>query len=251
MLWAAGLGQIPEIGGLYLHLKPATGKAKPTSAETRSDFPGHFLANVIVPEGGPGQIEVGVSGQLCPADGTCKNVDFPFRIAGTGPPPDAPRSRLVRAIVHVPTTQVPTGQSMDVGVDVSPRAAWDDAALGLPDRMIVVATLRDHPDLATTELHADPISPRAYRGSITVPEAGEVALVFAFPVNGDADDVIGEATTRVRVVGETVVGSATPAAGGKPSAAPARDGPPWLLIGAGLVAVAAAGYVVRRVFADL
>lgn len=250
MIWDTASGRLSDMGGLYFRLHPATGKAKPTSTETRSDWPGHSLANVIVPRGGPGDVEVGITGQECRSDGTCTTRSFPFRIAGSGPPPGAPRSRLVTAFVHVPTTQVSTGQSIDVGVDVSPRVDWDDDALGLADRMIVVATLRDHPDLATTELHAEPSSPRAYRGAITIPDAGDVTLVFAFPVNGDADDVIAEATTRVRVVGDAAPGSVTPTTGGKPGA-PAGDQPPWLLIGALLALVVVAGIVIRSVFADL
>ncbi len=249
MIWDKGVGRPAAMGGLYLHLKPAQGKAKATSAETQSDFPGHFLANIIVPAGGPGSVEVGVTGRSCSSDGTCSDAEFPFKVVGTGPPPDAPRSGLISAIVHVPTAQVPAGEPMDIGVDVTPRAKWADGALVLPDRLIVAVTLPDRPDIATTELLADPSAPGAYRGSIAIADAGDVALLFAFPVNGQADDVIEQATTRVRIVG-AVASPATPS-GEKPAPAPVGDQPPWVLIGGGLVAVVAAGFVIRRAFADL
>ena len=254
MVWDTRLGDLSEVGGLYFTLKPAAGKARPTSAETRSDFPGHMVANVIVPRGDAGEIEVGVTGRSCTSDGTCKDARFPFRIAGSGPPRDAPRSRLVTAIVQAPTVQIPTGQPFDVGVDVLPRVDWDAAALALPDRLIVVATLRDHGDVASTDLVADPSAPLAFHGSLTVQDAGEIALAFGFPVNGGADDVIGAATTRMRIVGDAIGGSPSPSSGGQlPSstAAPPSDQPPWVLIVVGAVLVVAAGFAIQRAFADL
>lgn len=163
MIWDASLGQLSDVGGVYLHLHPASGRAKPTSAETRSDFPGHVSANVIVPRGGAGDLEVGVSARECRSDGTCRTVNIPFRVAGVGPPPGAPRSRLVSAIAHAPTGQVPIDQSMDVVLDIRPRAAWDAAALDLPDRVILVAFLRDQ----LTSRRPSSTRIRARRGRIT------------------------------------------------------------------------------------
>src|SRR5258706_2170755 len=53
-IWDSQQANFLVMSGLYLKLHPASGKARPTEAElTRSDVPGHFAADVIVPKGGP------------------------------------------------------------------------------------------------------------------------------------------------------------------------------------------------------
>jgi len=244
-IWDTDQRELSSVGGIYLKLHPATGRARPTEAETRSDWPGHILANVIVPKGGPGEIEVGVRGRSCTSDGTCKDADFPFAFGGTGPPPAAPRSLLVTARIEPPVEPVVAGRPMDIVVDVAPKAAWDPASLGLPDVLVVIATTGRGPDLASSEIRlgAGPGSP--YRGQITIPDPGDIALEIVLPGNGDADDVIPGATSRV-TVGEPV----TP---GRPAVATedVDTGIAWPLIGGAIVLVLLASLVISRVFADL
>ncbi len=244
-IWDTMAGQLSTIGGLYLRLHPGTGKALPTEAETRSDWPGHLLANVIVPKGGPGAIETGISGSACTSDGTCKRADFPFTVAGVGPPPDAPRSVLVSARLQPVVPPVIAGRPVEIVMDLALRAAWDPATIGLPDRLIVSARNGTGPDLASAEIRrgAGPVD--LYRGQITIPDAGDVALLFAIPGNGTEDDVIQSATTRVKVV--AAIDSGAPAA----VADPGQGDVPWPLIGGGAALLLLASLVIRRVFADL
>ena len=245
-LWDTNSGELSTINGLYLRLHPATGKARPTESETRSDWPGHILANVIVPKGGPGEIEVGISGRSCTSDGTCQGVDFPFKVGGIGPPPDAPRSLLVDARLQPLVQPVIAGRPLEIVIDLAPRAAWDPGSIGLPDRLVVLARNGTGPDLASAEIHrgAGPVD--VYRGQITVTDPGDVALMFALPGgrNG-ADDVIESATTRVKIVPAT---DSAPAAA---AADPAEGDVPWPLIGGGAVLALLASLVIRRIFADL
>ena len=227
------------ISGLFLKLHPASGTASPSEAETRPDapgtLPGHLLANVIVPKGGPGAVDVVVRDQ----------TDLPIHVGGVGPPPGAPLSSLVLAQVHVPIGAAMAGRPTDVVIDVRPQVDWDPP-LGLPDRLVVIATLGRGPDLANAEIRRVAGSTTTYAGPITIPEAGDVTLLFAFPGGTSGpDDVIGSATTRLNV--GTVVGSPTPTA-----AEPAASSDvPWLPIAVVVILVAAAGLVIRRVFADL
>ena len=244
-IWDSHQAQLFEMNGLYLKLHPATGKARPTEAVTRSDWPGHLLANVIVPKGGPGNVELVVRDQTCTADGTCGPADLPIHVGGVGPPPDAPLSSLVSAIVHLPAEPAVAGRPMDVVVDVTPRAEWDPSTLGVPDRLVVIATLGRGPDLANTVIRRQNGPNAPYRGQITIPEPGDVALVIAFPGHGGADDVIQSATTRVKV------GASGPSTAPAAIAPPVEDGPSWPLVGGGLALVVVTGFVIRRVFADL
>jgi hypothetical protein len=245
-IWDTQAAELSPIGGLYLKLHPATGKARPTEAETRSDWPGHILANVIVPKGGPGAIEIGISGRACTSDGTCTDTSFPFTVGGIGPPPAAPRSLLVSARLQPLVQPVIAGRPIEIVIDLAPLAAWDPESLGLPDRLVVIARNGTGPDLASTEIRRGAGPVNIFRGQITIPEPGDVALMFALPGGGSgADDVIDSATTRVKVA---------PATDSSPAAAapdPTQDDVPWPLIGGALVLVLLASLAIRRVFADL
>ena len=244
-LWDNETAQLFPMEGLYLRLHPATGKARPTAAETRSDWPGHILANVIVPKGGPGAIETGISGRACTTDGTCTDANFPFTLGGVGPPPEAPHSILIEARLRPLVQPVIAGRPVEVAMSLVPRAAWDPATIGLPDRLIVFARNGTGPDLASTEIRrgAGPVD--LYRGQITIPDPGDVALMFAIPGNGAEDDVIQSATIRIKVV--EPVDSSPPAA----VADPGQGDVPWPLIGGGAAVLLLASLVIRRVFADL
>jgi hypothetical protein len=236
-IWDSHQAQFTVVSGLYLKLHPATGRARPTEAEIqRSGWPGHFLANVIVPKGGPGAVEVVVRDQ----------TDLPVHVGGVGPPPSAPLSSLVGAQVHLPSGPAIAGQPMDLVVDVRPEVEWDPPP-GLPDRLVVIATLGRGPDLANTEIHRAAGSTTSFAGPITIPQAGDVELVFAFPGGTTgADDIIQGATTRILV--RPGSDAPAPAAGPPP---PADGGPAWPLIGGAAALILAAAFVIRRVFADL
>ena len=234
-IWDSHEAQFAVMSGIYVKLHPASGKARPTEAETRSDWPGHLLADVIVPKGGPGAVEVVVRDQ----------TDLPIHAGGVGPPPAAPLSSLVGAQVQPPSEPANAGRPIELVVDIRTQVDWDPG-VGLPDRLVVIASLGSGPDLANTEIHRAPGSRTSFAGSITVPQAGDVQLAFAFPGGtSGADDIIKGATTRVRV------GTATSPAG-PPRGPPATDdGVPWLLVGGAAALVATAGFVIRRVLADL
>ncbi len=234
-IWDSHAAQFAVMQGLVLKLYPATGTAGPTEAQTRSDWPGHLLADVVVPKGGPGAVEVVVRDQ----------TDLPIHTGGEGPPPTAPLSSLVGAQVHLPSRPAIAGRPVDLVVDVRTRVDWEPA-VSLPDRLVVIATLGRGPDLANTEIRRATGSTTTYAGPITIPEAGDVTLAFAFPGGtSGADDIIAGATTRVRV-------GAAGGASTRVVVAPATDGgPPWPLIGGGVAVVLAAALVIRRVFADL
>lgn len=234
-IWDSQQGKFLVMSGLYLKLYPATGKAPSTEAEiTRSDWPGHFLANVIVPKGGPGAVEVVVR------DGT---ADLPIHVGGVGPPPTAPLSSLVSADVQLPSEPAIAGRPMDLVVDLRTHVEWDPP-VSLPDRLIVVATLGRTPELTNTEIRAVTGSPTTFAGPITIPKAGNVTLAFAFPGGTSGADDFLQSTTRVQVVpaGESIPAVTAPVP---------DDGWPWPLIGGGIIIALAAAFVIRRVFADL
>ena len=123
-IWDKQSHTLSRVGG-EVRVHPKTGKAPPSSAPTHANWPGHLEADVTVPKGGLGRIEVGFSGQACHDDtGTCENVFFPFANGGVGPPEDAPRSVLVDADIAQPPPPVLAGQPIDLTVTIRPRAEW-------------------------------------------------------------------------------------------------------------------------------
>ncbi|MDQ3127129.1 MAG: hypothetical protein M3Q66_01550 [Chloroflexota bacterium] len=229
----------------YLILSAATGNAPPSRVATRSDWPGHVHAAVPVPEGGPGPVEVGFEGEECPDDGTCRNVDVPFANGGVGPPPDVPRADLVTASLHPPAETPIAGRPLALEVEVTPRGAWDPAALGLLDRVVAIVSEPRGTDVATAELVRTGAPGSPYLGSITIPTAGAFAIAIAFPgTQGQEDQVLTGATARLTVEAEAAVPAGVVA--GSPAESPLW---PWIA-GLAIVTIVAA-YVITRVFADL
>ena len=75
--WNSRARDFGEIGGIYARLKPAQGDAPPSEATIEPDFPGHVIASFVVPEGGPGDVEVGMLIDACTEAG-CGEADAPF-----------------------------------------------------------------------------------------------------------------------------------------------------------------------------
>ena len=247
-VWGPAEGMLVPVNGMYVRVLPATGHAKPTEAQTRSDWTGHIRAQATVPEGGAGSVAVGFHGEQCDASNTCTPVDLPLRVMGTGPPPEAPRSELVDVVLGLPPASVVAGVPFDVEVDLEPKADWDPAALGLPDRVVV--TVRQPrgsgPDLVAADLRSTGQADLRYLGTLTIPEPGDVVVAVALPAANGQDLMIPSSVTRLQVEKPGAPGTlAQPAVAGDPAGPP---GP--LLAGLGALVVVA-GLLIRRVFADL
>jgi hypothetical protein len=243
--WDTTAHELAEVDGVFARLKPATGHADPTTADGVSDWPGHLRFDLAAPKGGPGKVEFRVRGQACPAPGDCRDAGVPLHVAGTGPPPDAPRAVLVAAQPLPIVGDIVAGRATSLGVIVSPKGAWDFDALALPDRIVAVATDGLGADLGSAELRlaGDPGAP--YTGRLTIAKAGGATIGYAIPgENGEPDQLIDGAATRVQVIeaglrpdGGMAAPGESPAPGAPTPAA--DDGSPmvWILL-VGLLVVA-------------
>jgi LPXTG-motif cell wall-anchored protein len=259
-MWDTTTRAFPQFNGGYVRLHPAKGTAKPTVGEANSDWPGHLIAEVVIPKGGPGELEVGLSESACTTRGsvqTCDVSEYPFRMAGTGPPPDAPLTSLLVARTQPPVGSILAGQPFDIRVTLEPQGQWDMDALHLPDQLIAFANARGGPDLANAGLNDTGergTSPSVtYLGQMTIDEPGEVTVQVAIPGNGTEDQVLPGATIRLQVGGSGTEprASARPAPGSPAAPATGEDGPPWLVIGAVVAGLAGLGLAIRKGFADL
>jgi hypothetical protein len=265
--WDTRVGDFPNVNDVWVRLHPAKGKAKPSEATIEYDFPGHVLATMEVPQGGPGKVEMGLH---------LEGKDVPLAISGVGPPPAAPVQNVVTAAIEPLVGDTVAGRAFPLTVEIQPRGLYDFATVPMPDHVVAVARHPGGPGLATAELRPGKDPTRPYTGKLTIPETGPVEIAIQVPAPGGGDyEIPGSVIQRTVIEGGRqssppahVPGSGAPApasaapapaSGSAATAAPASPvsstsdgGIPtiaWVL-GIGVLVVIG-GLVARRVLADL
>ena len=237
--------------GVYVLLHPKTGHAPASNGKIDADFPGHVLATIAVPNGGPGKLEIGIRSG---------GANHPITVAGTGPPPDLPASELYTATIEPLVGDTVVDRPFTAHVDLNTRGLWAFGDLQLPDHVVIVARHPGGPDLSTANLPAPAQAGTPYTGKLTVPETGDIELAVRVP--GPSGDVEVNGSTLARTVIEagrrdSAAPSATTEGAPVPTTAeplPAPAGPDglslviWIAIGATVVLV---GVLLIRKLGDL
>ena len=258
--WDLGQLALKPVDGVYVRLRPAKGSAAPSEGQITADFPGHVVAVLVVPKGGPGKVEVGIHGQTCDANGTCRPADIPLPISGTGPPTGAPALDLVMGSIHDFVGDIVAARPFPVTADVMPRGLWEAADVGLTDTVDVVAFLPNDPSGAmfgSGELTRQGDVGTPYTGTMTVRTTGNVELAVALRIGGSDLVIAGERKT-ITVLDVGVRPSTAPAGSAQAAplpppqnpAAPSDGLPPivWIVLIA--VVVIGGGYLLLRFLAD-
>jgi hypothetical protein len=250
-IWDVARQTLSQVNSADIRVYPKTGKAKPTEGHTHSDWPGHVIAPLTVPEGGLGRVEIGFPAQVCHDDGTCEPLFMPFTFGGVGPPPDAPRSLLVNATIHPVAGPVTVGEAFDVDVDIAPRVAWDPHLLALPTEVVLVANQLN--GTSTTQVDLRLVNEGQYTASLTLADAGDTVLSVAYQT-GSQLDPIDRSAQRLRVLGGDAAATPGPTrAPGGSAPVPSPTGPdiPFVPIAIGAVILLGGAFVIRRALADL
>ncbi|HEX5012674.1 MAG TPA: hypothetical protein VFV72_00850 [Candidatus Limnocylindrales bacterium] len=248
--------------GVYVLLRPGTGSAAPSEASIQEDFPGHVVADMVVPEGGPGDVEVGMVVNACVND-VCSDQRAPFQIAGTGPPPGAKPEELIGAEILPLVGDTVVGREFPVTVNVLSRGLWDFSTLPLPDHLLVVARHPGGAELSTGELRPGATPGAPYTGKLTIPETGDVEISIAVPLDlGGSREIEGATVQRTVIEGgrrtEAPAAAASqpaaplPTSGATNAPAGSSGGIPgyvWIL-GAGALVIGGL-FVLNRVLRDL
>jgi hypothetical protein len=250
-VWDCRGDQLAPVDGAEVRVHPKTGKAKPATFPTRSDWPGHLTATIEIPKGGLGAIEAGVQGRVCHDNGACEDGFFPFTTGGVGPPPAAPRGLLVNSVITPQTDRIVASQPFRVEITLEPKADWGLDALALPDRIFLEADLVRGNESVMADATRAAGSSGTYSATMGVDRAGQYLLHVAVPSAGDGMDFAEGETVVILVEPGDRADSARPSAPAPSSEAPGPETPPFLPIAVGLVGILAAGLVIRRVFADL
>jgi hypothetical protein len=241
-------------------LHPARGAAAASEGVVQADFQGHVVVDLVVPKGGPGDIEIGIHGLSCDANGSCISAEIPLPVAGTGPPTGAAVLELVSGTIHDFVGDIVAARPFPVTADVMPRGLWELHEVGLPDSVDVVAFLSNDPSGAlfgtgTLQRQGDVGTP--YTGTMTVRTTGKLELAVALH-GGGAELVIAGERKTITVLEAGIRPSTAPAATEQTAPVPTRpdpaapsDGVPlivWLVTIA--VVVIVGGFLVLRFLAD-
>ena len=197
-LWDTTSGAVADMGAtVFIQAIPAAGSGGPSRVTAISDWAGHYRGTVVVPPGGLGALELGVTGTICEND-VCRPDDWVFEVAGHGPPPEAPITSLARAMIDVDRDTLTAGRPTDIEIVLVANAEWP--SLPRPDLLVVRAREPRGPNLAAASLRlADPAG-MAYAGSITIPRAGDLVLEAATDEDGGDATRFGTSMTPVTVL---------------------------------------------------
>jgi hypothetical protein len=216
-------------------LHPASGSGEPTFDYAYQDFAGHLVADIVVPDGGAGELEILLPGTVCEND-VCGPRDTPILIRGVGPPPGMPLPAFATARISPPVRAIVAAEPTTIDITVEPRIRWPAPGLQLPAAMWL--QVREPQGAILDDVAATLVDPAAgrYRATVTFGQEGEFVVQAAAVEAAEGADLFGSSVRRVSVEG----GASAP-----PATAPGEGGdspPGWML--AALVGALLAGLAI-------
>jgi hypothetical protein len=270
IMWDVTESSTVTVFGAEVRLHPASGQGRTLRAEPKIDWPGHSVADLVVPPGGFGRLEFGIYRNAgVSGAGRTITLDFsPVPVAGVGPPPGISLRRIGTMAVD-PTLPAVAGEPFDVNLAFQPRVGWPAGSISFPSTLTLdVRVPRSDDDQEVEATLVDPTAGR-YRASVVVHDPGPYILEAAMRPDAPPDERFSETSARVVVdapgaeptsaAGPGPVGSAAPAtaaarASGIPSpvapttpASTVSGGPSVLVLALGGLALAGALFLVGRV----
>jgi hypothetical protein len=218
-------------------IKSASGGTAAT-AYAAEDWPGHVVAELTVPDGGVGGVEIALPGTICDAAGTCVPQDTPIPIVGVGPPTGVPLATIGSAFIDPPAGAPVAGEPVTFEVGVEPRVAWPAPGLILPDTIWLQVRVLQGPivdDVAATLVDA---GAGRYEARVTFNRAGQFVVQVATAEGAEGADLFSTALRQVVV--EAAPG---PSSGPGSGATDGESMPGWafaglvglLIVGVGLM----------------
>lgn len=222
LIWLPGTGELMRRATFKVLLHPASGPAQPGFDYGNEDFAGHIVADLIVPEGGAGELEILLPGTVC-ENGICGPRDAHVPIRGVGPPPDVPLPAFATALIRPPVQAIVAGGPTTMDITVEPRIRWPAPGLHLPGAIWL--QVREPQGAILDDVAATLVDPAAgrYEAVVTFERAGELVVQAGVAEGAEGADLFGSSVRRVSVV----AGVAAP-----PATAPdgSGDSPPgWML----------------------
>jgi hypothetical protein len=188
----------------FVRLYPASGDGAPVEAAASPDWPGHVVATLMVPDGGPGRVEVRLRGTACTQDG-CEVSDALFDLQGVGPPEGAPLPSIVDADIEPLVPTFTAGQATEVDVVLRPDVDWPD--LARPGRLFVLVRQPRGDQFEAVPANLVDEAGRRYRATITLPEVGRYILEASMEEGRAAGDLFVASALAVEAVAPALASS--------------------------------------------
>jgi hypothetical protein len=217
---------------VFFRVRPATGAATPIEVIASMDWETHYAADVEVPVGGVGTLDVGIVIEVCPQPGACERYDGLFEVAGVGPPPDSPITLIATAAILPPASEVVAGRPFELDVSLTPNADWEPGAFQFPASLLVDVREARGESIAVVPATLDDPAQGIYRATVTLPNAARYVL----QVSTDANDLFATGVA-------TITAAPTPLV---PEPGPGLDPLLIAVIGLGAVVLLGLGLFVLR-----
>ncbi len=240
LLWSPDQGDVVTNITPRFRIHPASGKAPPAVANGVPDWRGHYTAELVVPRGGFGSLEIGIPGTFCADTGSCVQQEFLFDVA-VGPPVDVKLTAFASGSLSLSAATVEARRSISIDVQVGTNVQWP-GRVAYPSRLFL--QVRERQGQLVLEVPAEPgqFGDGSYSGNITLDQPGDYVVQLATTAGATGADLFPEALQAFTVTPAT---QATPA----PVLAPAGDGaaaPEWWPLALGAFGVVVAGLLFLR-----
>ena len=219
---------------LQVRLHPSTGTAEPTFDYAHQDFAGHVVAELEVPEGGVGALEIVLPGTMCEND-VCGPVETLIPVRGVGPPPDAPLSLLATTLTAPPIAALVAGRALPFEITVQPKVAWPEPGMNLPSVLWLQVRVSRGPLVQEIAANLEDETAGRYTVPVTFREPGEYVLEAGTMPAAEGTDLLPGSLIRVTVQPES-------ASRGPTLPTTSEEVPSWLV--PGLIVLALAGLIV-------
>ena len=234
LVWIRGANEAVRGATLQVRLHPATGDAEPTFDYAHQDFIGHVVADLEVPIGGVGDLEIALPETMCEND-VCGPVKTPIAVRGVGPPPGVHLSVLANAVTSPPIEALVTGRPLPFGISVQPKVEWPAPGLDLPSALWLQVRVSRGPIVEDVAANLVDAAAGRYEAPITFDEPGEYVLEAGTRPDADGSDLLPGSVIRVAV--EAPRSTPEPELPGTTDETPA-----WLV--PGLIVLALAGLLI-------
>jgi hypothetical protein len=225
-VWIRGAEEPMRGATFRVFLHPASGSAEPSFDYAFQDFAGHLLADIAVPEGGVGTLDILQPGTICEND-VCTPNNEPIPIQGVGPPPGVRLSALAQAFVSPPIAEIRVGQEATFEITVQPRIDWPAPGLVFPATLWLQARVPQGAIVADVEGTLVDAATGRYEAAVTFDQPGEYVIQVGTVAEADGDDLFGTSLRRITVAAAS---STAPAPGGASGDASAGWALPALVV---------------------
>jgi hypothetical protein len=207
LLWSPDQAAVVTAITPRFRLHPASGKAAATVANGVPDWPGHYVADVVVPPGGFGTLDIGIPGTFCDDHNVCVQQDFLFDVA-VGPPVDVKLPAITAASLQLSAPTVEARSSIGLEAQLNPNVQWP-RPLQLPSRLVIQVRERQGPIVLEVPAEHGGFD-GDYVANIAIDKPGDYVIQLALTADATGPDLFPTALAAITVTPST-----------QPTAAPA------------------------------